>query len=84
MDETGWKVGNEKCSLWAFASQLQRVFLFGCHKDDATLDEMLPPDIFDGIGVSDDAAVYENRFKQGQKCWRICCARRSSWRCCIP
>ena len=68
MDETGWKVGNEKCSLWAFASQLQRVFLFGCHKDDATLDHMLPPDIFDGIGVSDDAAVYENRFTQGQKC----------------
>jgi transposase len=61
MDETGWKVGNEKCSLWAFASQLHRVFLFGCHKDDATLDAMLPPDIFDGIGVSDDAGVYQNR-----------------------
>ncbi len=30
---------------------------------------MLPPDLFDGIGVSDDAAVYENRFTQGQKCW---------------
>ncbi len=69
MDEMGWKVGNEKCFLWAFASQLQRVFLFGCHKDDATLDQMLPPDLFDGIGVSDDAAVYENRFTQGQKCW---------------
>jgi hypothetical protein len=69
MDETGWKVGNEKCSLWAFASQLHRVFLFGCHKDDATLDAMLPPDVFNGIGVSDDAGVYQNRFTQGQKCW---------------
>jgi transposase len=69
MDETGWKVGDEKCSLWAFASQLHRVFLFGCHKDDATLDAMLPPDIFDGIGVSDDAGVYQNRFTQAQKCW---------------
>ena len=69
MDETGWKVGNEKCSLWAFASQLHRVFLFGCHKDDATLDAMLPPDVFDGIGVSDDAGVYCNRFTQAQKCW---------------
>ena len=69
MDETGWKVGNEKCSLWAFASRLHRVFLFGCHKDDATLDVMLPPDVFDGIGVSDDAAVYSNRFTQAQKCW---------------
>lgn len=69
MDETGWKVGNEGCSLWAFASQLHRVFLFGCHKDDATLDTILPPDVFDGIGVSDDAGVYQNRFTQAQKCW---------------
>ena len=69
MDETGWKVGDEKCSLWAFASNLHRVFLFGCHKDDATLDAMLPPNVFNGIGVSDDAGVYENRFSKGQKCW---------------
>jgi transposase len=69
MDETGWKVGDEGCSLWAFASKLHRVFLFGCHKDDATLDKILPPDVFDGIGVSDDAGVYQNRFKQAQKCW---------------
>jgi transposase len=69
MDETGWKVGSEGCSLWAFASKLHRVFLFGCHKDDPTLDAMLPPDVFDGIGVSDDAAVYQNRFTQAQKCW---------------
>jgi len=69
LDETGWKVGNEGCSLWAFAAQAQRVFLFGCHKDDATLDAMLPPDIFGGIGVSDDASVYQDRFTQGQKCW---------------
>jgi transposase len=69
LDETGWKVGQQGCSLWALASQWQRVFLFGCHKDDATLDTLLPPDVFDGIGVSDDAAVYRNRFTQAQKCW---------------
>jgi hypothetical protein len=69
LDETGWKVGREGCSLWTFASQLQRVFLFGCHKDAATLDQMLPPDVFDGIGVSDDAAVYRHRFLRAQKCW---------------
>ncbi len=69
MDETGWKVGAAGCSLWAFASQWQRVFLFGCRKDDATLDQMLPPEVFDGIGVSDDAAVYQGRFAQAQKCW---------------
>jgi transposase len=69
LDETGWKMGKEGCSLWAFASKLQRVYLFGCRKDDATLDQMLPPDVFDGIGVSDDAAVYQGRFAQAQKCW---------------
>jgi transposase len=69
MDETGWKVGNTGCSLWAFASQWQRLFLFGCRKDDDTLDQILPPDIFEGIGVSDDASVYRGRFAQAQKCW---------------
>ena len=29
---------------------------------------MLPPEVFDGIGVSDDAAVYRCRFAQAQKC----------------
>jgi transposase len=69
MDETGWKVGNEGCSLWTFASAGQRVFVFGCHKDAATLDAILPPEVFAGIGVSDDAAVYRNRFVRAQKCW---------------
>jgi transposase len=69
MDETGWKVGSTGCSLWAFAAQWQRLFLFGCRKDDDTLAQILPPDVFDGIGVSDDAAVYRGRFAQAQKCW---------------
>jgi transposase len=66
MDETGWKVGLEGCALWTFASASQRVFLFGCHKDAATLDAMLPPDVFGGIAVSDDAARYRQRFGRGQ------------------
>jgi hypothetical protein len=45
------------------------VFLFGCRKDDDTLDRMLPPEVFGGIGVSDDAAVYRDRFARAQKCW---------------
>lgn len=69
LDETGWKIGSTGCSLWAFASRLQRVFLFGCRKDDDTLDQMLPPEVFTGIGVSDDAAVYRGRFARAQKCW---------------
>jgi transposase len=69
MDETGWKIGREGCSLWTFAAQLQRVFLFGCRKDANTLDAMLPPEVFDGVAVSDDAAVYRDRFGRAQKCW---------------
>lgn len=69
MDETSWKVGSTGCSLWAFASQWQRLFVFGCRKDDDTLDQILPPDVFDGVGVSDDAAVYRDRFVWAQKCW---------------
>jgi transposase len=69
MDETGWEVGSDGCSLWTFASAGQRVFLFGCHRDAATLDTTLPPEVFRGIGVSDDAAVYRDRFDRAQKCW---------------
>lgn len=69
LDETGWKVGQENCSLWVFASQWQRVFLFGCRKDSDTLEQILPSDAFQGVAVSDDAAVYRRRFAQGQKCW---------------
>ena len=68
MDETGWKIGRDGCSLWTFASELQRVFLFGCHKDAATLETILPPEVFTGIGVSDHAAVY-GHFARAQKCW---------------
>lgn len=69
MDETGWKIGRQGCSLWTFAAAWQRVFLFGCRKDADTLDVMLPPDVFDGVAVSDDAAVYRHRFGRAQKCW---------------
>jgi transposase len=69
MDETGWPVGRAGCSLWTFASAEQRVFVFGCRKDAATLDAILPPEVFGGIGVSDDAAVYRHRFGAAQKCW---------------
>ena len=32
------------------------------------MDAVLAPDVFDGIGVSDDAGVYQGRFTQAQKC----------------
>jgi hypothetical protein len=69
LDETSWKIDTESCSLWALQSPRHTVLKFGCRKDDATLDQLLPPDVFAGIAVSDDAAVYRGRFAQAQKCW---------------
>jgi len=63
-DETSWSIN----SVWAFVSEKVRLLFFGVHKDAATLKEILDPETFAGIVVSDDAAVYAN-FTQSQKCW---------------
>jgi len=63
-DETSWRPH----SVWAFLSEKARVLLFGVHKDADTLKEILDPQTFAGIVISDDAAVYEN-FSAAQKCW---------------
>src|SRR5437763_8069494 len=63
-DETSWSLN----SVWAFLSEKARVLLFGVHKDAQTLKEVLDPDSFAGIVISDDAAVY-GHFTQAQKCW---------------
>jgi len=63
-DETSWSLK----SVWTFLSEKARLLLFGVHKDAATLAMVLDPATFEGILISDDAAVYEN-FTQAQKCW---------------
>jgi hypothetical protein len=63
-DETGWSIH----SVWAFLSEKVRVLFFGVHKDAETLRQILDPATFQGIVISDDAAVYAN-FTQSQKCW---------------
>jgi hypothetical protein len=63
-DETSWSIN----SVWAFLSEKARVLLFGVHKDAATLKQILDPETFKGIAISDDAAVYAN-FTTAQKCW---------------
>lgn len=63
-DETGWSIN----SVWAFLSEQVRVLLFGVHKDGDTLEAVLDRTTFDGVLVSDDAAVYAN-FSKAQKCW---------------
>ena len=63
-DETSWSIN----SVWVFLSEKARVVLFGVHKDAATLEQLLDPQTFGGLVISDDAAVYAN-FSQAQKCW---------------
>jgi transposase len=63
-DETSWSLN----SVWAFLSEKARVVLFGVHKDAETLKQLLDPQTFAGLVISDDAAVYAN-FSQAQKCW---------------
>src|SRR3954452_4495983 len=53
-DETSWSIN----SVWAFLSEKARLLLFGVHKDAATLAALLDPSTFEGIVISDDAAVY--------------------------
>jgi hypothetical protein len=67
-DETSWRVGRINTSLWSFMSDLHCVMLFGCRKDRETLESILPPDAFEGVLVSDDAAVYQRGYRS-QKCW---------------
>jgi len=54
--------------VWAFLSEKARLVFFGVHKDAATLEAILDPATFEGLVISDDAAVYEN-FTHSQKCW---------------
>ena len=63
-DETSWSIN----SVWAFLSEKARLLFFGVHKDAETLKEILDPETFAGLVISDDAAVYAN-FTQAQKCW---------------
>ena len=63
-DETSWSIH----SVWAFLSEKARLLFFGVHKDADTLKEILDPQTFAGLVISDDAAVYAH-FSQGQKCW---------------
>ena len=69
MDETGWKVSRRNCYAWVFTTLTQTVLLYGRQRDASVLEEVLPADVFTGVGVSDDYSVYRNRFDSGQKCW---------------
>ena len=63
-DETSWSMH----SVWAFLAEKARLLFFGVHKDADTLKQIVDPQTFAGLVISDDAAVYAN-FSHGQKCW---------------
>ena len=63
-DETSWSIN----SVWAFLSEKARLLFFGVHKDAQTLKQILDPETFAGLLLSDDYAVYAN-FSPSQKCW---------------
>jgi len=63
-DETSWSIN----SVWAFLSEKVRLLFFGVHKDGDTLTQILDPQTFAGLVISDDAANYGN-FSLSQKCW---------------
>jgi transposase len=63
-DETSWSIN----SVWAFLSEKARVIFFGVHKDASTLQKILDSEVFAGLLISDNAAVYAD-FTCAQKCW---------------
>jgi transposase len=69
IDETGWKVSKKNCYAWVFTTLTHTVLLYGRTRDASVLDEILPRDVFKGVGVSDDYSAYRKRFTRSQKCW---------------
>jgi transposase len=63
-DETSWSIN----SVWAFLTDKITVMFYGVHKDGATLQQILDKEVFGGVIVSDDAAIYQG-FSKSQKCW---------------
>jgi hypothetical protein len=63
-DETGWSIN----SVWAFLTDKITLMFYGVHKDGNTLQQILDKEVFEGIIVSDDAAIYQG-FSKSQKCW---------------
>jgi len=63
-DETGWSIN----SVWAFLTDTLTVMFYGVHKDGQTLQQILDKATFDGVLISDDAAIYQG-FSKSQKCW---------------
>ena len=68
IDETGWKVGTKACYTWIFSTAEHVLFRCGVSRKKTEATSVLG-DFFNGIGVTDDYAVYKNLFSEHQLCW---------------
>jgi len=79
MDETGWKVSAKRCYAWVFTSLLHTVLLFGRKRDASVLEEILPREEFQGIGVTRRLCGVSPPVLKGTEVLSlICCVRRFS------
>jgi hypothetical protein len=67
-DETSWSVAHQSSTAWVFSTPRHTLLTFGCDKSRTTRDHVLPPEVFRGVLVSDDHALYHDR-ERAQKCW---------------
>ena len=54
--------------MWAFLTERLTVMFYGVHKDGETLEQILDKATFEGVLISDNAAIYQG-FGKAQKCW---------------
>ena len=70
-DETSWSrppLRGGARSVWAFLTDKITLMFYGVHKDGDTLQQILDKDVFAGVLVSDNAAIYQG-FSTSQTCW---------------
>ena len=68
IDETGWKVGKERCYTWIFTNLAHTLFLYGQSRGEETLEQVLSRE-FQGTVITGFFSTYEKYFSSQQKCW---------------
>lgn len=68
VDETSWYVGQPGHWLWDLTNEDLTVYQISSRRDRQTLEQLLGPD-FDGVLISDCAAIYEHFCERQQKCY---------------
>lgn len=69
-DETPWRQGKERATLWLAATRQLALFRIDAHRDRAAFDRLLPPDVARTV-TADRYSVYQHLVGDG---WEICWA----------